>query len=132
MVIEVKKSIKILQKASTELIVDLEAIKEQQLIINENLLNKLLDLTDNVQNLAENLWKEYPEISRINSGKLLKAATLPNRKEWTKEKRPDKEEQEWLEKQIKKQERIRRNFDKWDRERESRMIYMQYRYSRFY
>ena len=33
MVIEVKKSIKILQKASTELIVDLEAIKEQQLIL---------------------------------------------------------------------------------------------------
>ena len=114
------------------MIVDLEAIKEQQLIINENLLNKLLDLTDNVQNLAENLWKEYPEISRINSGKLLKAATLPNRKEWTKEKRPDKEEQEWLEKQIEKQEQIRRNFDKWDHERESRMIYMQYRYSRFY
>ena len=40
-------------------------------------------------------------ISRINSGKLLKAATLQNIKEWVKEKRPDKKEQEWLEKQIK-------------------------------
>ena len=72
------------------------------------------------------------EISRINSGKLLKAATLPNRKEWTKEKKPDKEEQEWLDIQIEKQERIRRNFDKWNREKESRMIYMQYRYPRIY
>ena len=132
MVIEVKKSIKILQKASTELIVDLEAIKEQNIAINVNLLNKLQDLTDNIQNLAESLWKEYPEISRINSGKLLKAATLPNRKEWVKEKRPDKKEQEWLEKQIDKQERIRRNFDKWNNEKESRMIYMQYRYGDFY
>tara|TARA_B100000686_G_C16734429_1_gene942727 strand:- start:911 stop:1309 length:399 start_codon:yes stop_codon:yes gene_type:complete len=132
MLSDIKNSIKILQKASTELIVDLEAIKEQNIIINDKILTRLLDLTDNVQNLAENLWKEYPEISRINSGKLLKAATLPNRKEWTKEKKPDKEEQEWLDIQIEKQERIRRNFDKWNREKESRMIYMQYRYPRIY
>lgn len=128
MVIEVKNSIKIFQKASTELIVDLQALKEQNIVINANLLNKLLDLTDNIQNIAENLWKEYPEILRINPGKLLKTATLSNRKEWAKDTKPDKEEQEWLEEQIEKQERIRKNFDKWNRERESRLIYMQYRY----
>ena len=84
MVIEVKNSIKIFQKASTELIVDLQALKEQDIVINVNLLNKLLDLTDNIQNIAENLWKEYPGILRINPGKLLKTATLSNRKEWAK------------------------------------------------
>ena len=78
------------------------------------MLNKLLDLTDNVQNLAENLWKEHPEISRNNPAKLLKAATLPNRKEWTKEKKPDKEEQEWLDKQIETHERIKKNLDKYN------------------
>ena len=59
----------------------------------------------------QNLWKEYPGILRINPGKLLKTATLSNRKEWAKDTEPDKEEQEWLEEQIEKQERIRKNFD---------------------
>jgi len=132
MLSNIKKSIKIFQKASIELIVDFQALKDQNISLNNNLLNKLLDLTDNVQNLAENLWKEYPEISRINPGKLLKAATLPNRKEWVKEKRPDKEEWEWLDKQIQIHERIKKNLDKWNSEKDSRMIDLQYRYPRFY
>ena len=103
----IRESIEICQNICTELLVDLQLIKEMRPKTSEHFLNgiaidKLHDLTEQIQNFCENLYKNNEKLTRINPTKLLRKATYNTKKNWKDDMMPNKEEQEWLEQQIAK------------------------------